>query len=514
MAIDSRIDSLRQRAEADLSFFIKLVSPHQVLGGIHEELVQWWNRPDAKAHQLVLLPRDHGKSRMLAYRVAWEITKNPALTVLYISATSNLAEKQLYFIKNIITSKIYRQFWPDMVNGEESKRERWTTGEIALDHPMRKQEGVRDPTIFTAGLTTTITGLHFDVVALDDVVVRENAYTGEGRNKVTEAYSLLASIASGNSREWTVGTRYHPKDLYDTLLEIEEDIYNEDGEIIEHRPVYELFQREVEDRGDGTGQFLWPRQQRADGKWFGFDAAILARKRAKYLDKTHYYSQYYNNPNAPGEERISKDVIQYYDKKFLEHKHGYWYFKDNKLNVFAAIDFAYTKSKKADYTAIVVIGSDADNNIYILDVDRMKTDKLSEYFNLILTMYMKWNFRKIRAEANVAQTVIVQEIKNNYIKPNGLSLFIDEYKPTRHEGNKGERVMAVLEPRYANGQMWHYLGGNCQSLEEELTMAHPPHDDMIDALASAVQIAVPPTRNKMKESRGRLTFNSRFGGIG
>jgi hypothetical protein len=73
--------------------------------------------------------------------------------------------------------------------------------------------------------------------------------------------------------------------------------------------------------------------------------------------------------------------------------------------------------------------------------------------------------------------------------------------------------MAVLEPRYANGQMWHYLGGNCQSLEEELTMAHPPHDDMIDALASAVQIAVPPTRARMKESKGKLTFNSRFGGV-
>jgi phage terminase large subunit-like protein len=509
----NKVEWLRQRAESDLSFFIKLIAPHQVLGGVHEELIQWWNRPEAKSHQLVLLPRDHGKSRMIAYRVAWEITKNPALTVLYISATSNLAEKQLYFIKNILTSKIYRQFWPEMVNLEESKRERWTTGEISVDHPLRKAEGVRDPTIFSAGLTTTITGLHFDIVVLDDVVVRENAYTGEGRDKVTAAYSLLASIATGDSKEWSVGTRYHPKDLYDTLLEIEEDIYDEHGDHAGTVPVYELFEKKVEDRGDGTGEFCWPKQQRPDGKWFGFDAAILARKRAKYLDKTQFYAQYYNNPNAPGEEKIGKDKILYYDKKFVANKNGTWFFKDNKLNVYAAIDFAYSRGKKADYTAIVVIGIDPDSNVYVLDIDRARTDKLSDYFEMILNMYMKWNFKKLRAEANVAQAVIVQELKNNYIKPNGLSLFIDEHKPSRHEGNKQERVGAVLEPRYANGQMYHYMGGNCQMLEEELTMAHPPHDDMIDALASAIQIAVPPTRARIKEGKPRLSFNSRFGGV-
>ena len=513
MSQNERINQLRLKAESDLAFFIRLVAPHQVLGGVHEELIQWWNRPDAKTHQLVLLPRDHGKSRMIAYRVAWEITKNPALTVLYISATSNLAEKQLYFIKNIFTSKIYRQFWPEMVHPDEGKRERWTTGEISVDHPLRKSEGVRDPTVYTAGLTTTITGLHFDIVVLDDVVVRENAYTGEGRSKVQSAYSLLASIATGDSYEWAVGTRYHPKDLYDTLLEIEEDIYDKEGNHAGSVPVYELFEKKVEDRGDGTGEFCWPRQQRPDGKWFGFDAAILARKRAKYLDKTQFYAQYYNNPNAPGEEKIGKDKIQYYDKKFVVNRNGTWFFKDQKLNVYGAIDFAYSKGRKADYTALVVIGIDPDSNIYVLDIDRTRTDKLSMYFEMILNMYMKWNFKKLRAEANVAQAVIVQELKNNYIKPNGLSLYIDEHKPTRHEGNKQERVGAVLEPRYANGQMYHYMGGNCQMLEEELTMAHPPHDDMIDALASAIQIAVPPTRARIKEGKPRLSFNSRFGGV-
>lgn len=218
------VDQIRSAAEADLVNFIKLVHPQRVLGAVHEEVIHWWTRDDAKSHQLLLLPRDHMKSALVAYRVAWELTRNPHYRILYISSTSNLAEKQLGFIKNILTSRIYKRFWPEMVNEEESKREKWTNTEVSVDHPKRKAEAIRDPSIFTAGLTTTITGLHCDIAVLDDVVVRENAYTEEGREKVRSQYSLLSSIEGSDPREWVVGTRYHPKDLYNDLQEMQYDI--------------------------------------------------------------------------------------------------------------------------------------------------------------------------------------------------------------------------------------------------------------------------------------------------
>ena len=508
-----KIEELRRRAEADLSFFIRLVSPYQVLGGIHEELINWWTRPDALSHQLVLLPRDHGKSRMVAYRVAWEITRNPTITILYISATSTLAEKQLYFIKNILESPIYRQFWPEMIHPEEGKREKWSIGEICVDHPLRKKEGIRDSTVYTAGLTSTITGLHFDIAVLDDVVVKENAYTEEGRRKVSEAYSLLASIESGDSQEWVVGTRYHPKDLYDTMMSLEEDIYDEDGNVVSTNAVYEVFERKVESRGDGTGEFLWPRQQREDGKWFGFNKEILAKKRAKYVDKTQYYAQYYNNPNSPGTEKIPRSKFQYYDRKFVKKENGHWFYKDRKLNISAAIDFAFSLKKRADYTALVVMGTDGEGNHYVLDIDRARTDKISEYFDMILAMYIKWGFRQITAEANSAQAVIIKEIRENYIKPQGLALSIKEKQHTRWEGTKEERNLAILQPRYENMQIWHYQGGNCQTLEEELVMSHPAHDDLTDALASAIDAAVPPTRHFSVNKKTNIVYHPRFGGI-
>ena len=504
---------IREAAEADLAQFIKLVAPHRVLGAIHTELCSTWTREEAKTHQLTLLPRDHGKSALVAYRVAWTIAKDPTVRVLYLSSTSGLAEKQLKFIKDILTSEAFSRYWPDHLHVEEGKREKWTNSEIMIDHPLRKKEGIRDATIATGGLTTSVTGLHCDIAVLDDVVVMENAYTQEGRNKVKSQYSLLASIEGADSQEWVVGTRYHPKDLYSDMVDMMEDIYDEEGNVIDQEPIYEKFERAVEARGDGAGEFLWPRQQRADGKWFGFDRRILAQKRGKYLDKTQFYAQYYNNPNNPDAALIQRDKFQYFDKKHLSRKNGVWYYKAERINIYASIDFAYSIKKRADFTALVVVGVDSSGSIYVLDIDRFQTERISKYFEYIRDSHIKWGFRKLRAEVTAAQKAIVRELKDQYIKPHGLSLSVDEFAPTRHLGSKQERLAAILEPRYSNLSIWHYHGGNCQVLEDELILDNPPHDDVKDALASAIDISIPPARSRGYSSNNVIQFNSKYGGV-
>src|SRR5258707_12453614 len=220
-SISQKREERRRLAESSLEEFIRLVHPKRLLGNIHREVINWWASSNAKSHQLLLLPRDHMKSALIAYRVAWELTKDPTLRVLYISSTSNLAIKQLKFIKDIFTDDVYRMYWPDMVVKEEAKREQWTQREISLDHPKRREESIRDPSIFTAGLTSNIVGLHCDIAVMDDVVVHGNAYTEDGREKTKEQYSYLSSIEGTEAREWIVGTRYHPNDLYSDLLAME-----------------------------------------------------------------------------------------------------------------------------------------------------------------------------------------------------------------------------------------------------------------------------------------------------
>jgi len=505
----------RELAEADLAYFINLVHPRRLLGNIHREWITWWTRRDAPFHQLTLLPRDHGKSAGAGYRAVWELTKDPTLRILYISSTSNLATKQLKFMKDIMTSDNYRAYWPDMINKDEARREKWTEREISIDHPRRKEESIRDPSIFTAGLTSNIVGMHCDIAIMDDVVVTGNAYTEEGREKVKDQYSLLSSVETSDAREWVIGTRYHPSDLYADLLKMEVEEYNDVGEVTRTDPLFEVFERQVETVGDGSGEYLWPRQQRSDGKWFGFDQEILQRKKAQYLNKTHFRAQYYNDPHDVSSSVFKRNFFQYYEPGHLSRKDGKWFFKGERLNVVAAIDFAYTVGLKSDYSSVVVIGVDARTNYYVLEIDRFKTDKISEYFDRILKMYEKWGFRKIRAECTAAQSVIIKDLKENYIRPYGLSLVVEEYRPSRFMGAKEERIMAALEPKYSNMQMWHYPGGNCQVLEEELLFANPDHDDVKDALASAVDFALAPLDlyKLTKDRQPVFNFHTKFGGV-
>ena len=506
---EAQRQEIKDRGESDLLYFARLTNPHRVYGSIHEELFQWWTREEALDNQLCLLPRDHQKSHCAAVYATWLITKYPWTTILYVSATADLAEKQLYAIKNILNSKIYKRFWPDMIDPDEGKREKWSAMEIAVDHHKRKKEGVRDPTVKAAGLTTNITGFHANFIFLDDIVVPLNAYTEDGRKKVVMMYSQLASIETTDAKTVVVGTRYHPKDIYATMQDTMLEVYDK-GELVNKRSLYEIFQKVVEEEGE----FLWPKTMRGDGRYFGFDANELAKKRAKYHDRTAFFAQYYNNPNDPENARIHPSKFQYYDRKYLEQTDGYWYYKGKKLNVFAAIDFAFSLRKLADYTAIVIVGIDSSNNYYVLDVDRFKTNCIREYFERILQLHNKWEFRKLRAEVTVAQEPIVKELKNSYIRPNGVVLSIDEYRPTRHIGTKEERIQATLSPRYDNLQIWHYKGGNCQILEEELIMENPPHDDVIDALTAAIDVAVAPSyRGNVMNKKSKVLTHPRFGGI-
>lgn len=508
---------VRERAKEDLFYFARLVNKGYLYGKVHEEIFRWmqeyslFGQDESTSNKLIMLPRAHLKSHMVATWCAWIITRHPEVTMLYVSATAELAITQLYAVKNILSNKTYRRYFPEYIHPQEGKREKWSSTAIIVDHPKRSEEGIRDATIKTAGLTTNTTGWHADIIVADDLVVPENAYTEDGREAVSKKASQFTSIRNTGGFTMACGTRYHPVDIYDTWKNQVYDVFDEVGIKIDQKPVWDVKEYKVEE----DGIFIWPRAVRPeDGKAFGFDIQSLARIRAEYSDRVQFFAQYYNDPNDPGSDRISRENFQYYDMRRLKKEGSRWYYGDKKLNVYAAVDFAFSLSKKADYTAIVVIGIDCDRNVYVLDIDRFKSDKTLDYFKHIKALHSKWVFNKLRAEVSVAQKVIVNAIKD-YVRKDGLTLSVDEYRPTRQEGTKEERIAAALEHKYDNLEMWHYEGGWTPVLEEELVLARPAHDDCKDALASAVEIATPPAKSAGSQIKDFFTSSKpkgRFGG--
>ena len=509
---------MRELAMVDLPTFAQLVNKGYMYGQIHMDIFKWMQEyalygkgEDLTANKLIMLPRAHLKSHMVATWCAWMITRHPEITILYVSATAELAETQLFAVQNILASSVYQRFFPEYINPQEGKRERWSQRKLSVDHERRRKEGIRDATVATAGLTTNTTGWHADVVVADDLVVPENAYTEDGRDSVSKKSSQFTSIRNAGGFTMACGTRYHPSDIYQVWRDQKFEEFDEDFNVVGMAPVWEIREYKVEE----DMIFSWPRAVRSDGKAFGFDPAILARTKAEYSDKSQFYAQYYNDPNDKGSNRIQRDRFVYGDRRHLTEQGGKWLYKRDKLNVYASIDFAFSLNKKADYTAVVVIGVDSENHIYVLDIDRFKTDKINDYFKSIATLHSKWNFKKLRAEVTGAQAGIARDLKDR-IREEGLRLSIDEYRPSRHEGRKEERIAAALEHRYENQDVIHFKGGYTDILEEELVLSRPAHDDVKDALASVVEIAIKPKSLRNRDELMNNVINigsSRFGGL-
>lgn len=508
---------LRQDAINDLETFVRLVAPFQVIGHCHRDLARWIMENEEE-NKLILWPRDHNKSRYAAFYTLWRTVRQPEITIIYASVTTTKAAEMLQFIQNIIDTPTFRRYFPELVKRDKNKRARWTTETVIVDHPNRKKAGVVDPTIYTAGIGTKITGKHADLIVLDDIVVFENSVREgqSGRDNVQSWLSQVSSIASitGNSTRFVVGTRYHPKDAYSIMVNTEYEVYNDVGEVIETKDLYKVNQANVE----VENEYLWPRQQANDGKWYGMDRNVLSRKKAEYIangETTQFFAQYYNDPNNKDSAPISRDLFKYYDKEEIEESGGYYYKDGNLLYVYAAVDLASSTRKRSDYTTIAVVGIDSRSNRYILHLDRYRSDKPSETKEKLIHLYTKYMYRALRLEAVSGFRLVANDIKIN-LEEAGVSCLIELYIPSTQEA-KLVRINGILEPTYKAGHIWHYKGGLCEILESELVALYPEHDDLKDVLAACCDISFMKRPVNKRDRRGTrknvIQYHPRFGGV-
>lgn len=523
MATKRTKEEIRKAAEQDLWAFANLINYNYAYGDIHEKVYRWLASSHANNRQLLLMPRGHLKSHCIATWVAWEITRKPWTTIVYLSAGEDLAKDQIYAIKNMMTNSVYKRYWPEMINDREGDREHWSAYSFNVDHPQRKSRGIRDHTIIVKTVKSNFVGLHCDAIVFDDVVVPNNAYTETGRREVQRALSQCTSILNPGGKIKCVGTRYHPKDAYQDMMEAKYRIWDEiSKEFISEESLWDVLEYVVEDHGDGTGNFLWPRiQSNVDKNWYGFDIQQLEIIKADYKSKgeiAQFYAQYYNDPNDESTNLLDRSLFQYYDPKYLQVSPVGVRFKGKRLNVSAAMDVAWTEQRESggkdpDYTAIAVVGVDEDGYYYILDLSRFRTSSFQVYYDNVISLSQKWGFRKIIVESNSGGKFVAQEIER-LSRENGGMISVDTRS---HAGfgakSKVMRQYAIVNPKYELKSVFHRRDGLFSTLEEELILERPPHDDLVDAVGMAMEKIKQPmkTREYLDEEQKVIT-DSRFGG--
>lgn len=281
-------------------------------------------------------------------------------------------------------------------------------------------------------------------------------------------------------------TRWHYDDLYGWLMDKDNpagrdfDVFVKraiDDGVIERNPKggYRIL----------GGKILWP------GKYSRKDLEKLLNEKGSY----EWHCQYQNEPVDDELAVFKRAWFKEYDPTEI---------KGRKMTRFTAVDPAISLKERADYTAIVTIGVDQFENIYILEIKRGHFSEKRIADELFLT-YQKW-----RPISIIMETVAFQKVLQHFIESEmrnrGVRLPIEEVIPESSE-TKEKRIRS-LQPYYMRGNIYHSKGvAYIDYLEDELLrFPKGKNDDIADALAYAVAKSFPPRKRRKEERKYRWLY--------
>lgn len=398
---------------------------------------------------LDLAPRGFGKSTVgdVDYCIL-RIIRNPDIRIMIGSKTQTQSEAFVGEVKaHLETNMDLIRIFGNM------KSRNWNNSEFTVStRTIIKKEA----TMTALGASGAVVSKHFDIIMGDDLVGFENARTDGQRQKLKEwFYSSLRPTLEPDGEMHILGTRYHPMDLYQDFME--------SGN-------YSIqIQKAIKGRG-GKEKSLWEEK-------FSLEVLKTIRNESGSII---FNMQYQNDIELAKGTIFKAKYFRYYDEYRTNSKTGKIEILKDKtwipVTVYMGSDLAISASEKADYFVLMVVGIDADSNVYVLDYvrERLSFDK---QFNTIL-QYGQSKFpmvERIGIEAVAYQQSLPQELRRSSTLP------IVDIDTVKDKVSRAHKRSALFE----NGKV--YFRSGMDELESELLLfPDAEHDDLFDGIDFAI----------------------------
>jgi len=440
------------------------------LAPFHKELCEFTQVWEHQNRKLVLIPRGHLKSTLVTVGYTLQqIAKSPKTRVLIGNATYPMAVAFLSQIKDhLVKNSTFIDLYGDM----SASAPKWTQDMVKIVSDEESYER-KEPTITAYGMGGNLVSQHYDLIILDDIVNRESISTKDQIDKTILIYKDILDLLEPHGHLIMIGTRWHDSDLYGWILGGSE------------RPFYEHIQRKAVEGTMDSGTILFPQK---------YNREYLKQLRAE--KGIYEFSSQYLNECVPDEmATFKKEWIKSYDEYDI---------KGRPLNYFTLVDPAISLERTADFTVIITVGVDANNNIYVIEIFRDRVNP-TQILNELFNTYDKYRPRQICIEA-VAFQKSLQHFAFEEMRQRGLSLPISEVKPERME-SKEMRIRGLV-PYYEQGRIYHPKHEyNTQFLEDELTrFPKGQFDDIIDALSYFPRVIFPAKQKTIDEDARRRKY--------
>lgn len=177
---------------------------------------------------------------------------------------------------------------------------------------------------------------------------------------------------------------------------------------------------------------------------------------------------------------------------FKKHWRRYYSELPTNIMTFAFVDPAISEADTADYTAIVIVSTDANQNWYVRHCIRKRMNP-TQLIDTLFKIADSYKTHMIGIETVAFQRAILhfahEEMKRRgkYIAVTGVNLGTDRTKEMR---------ILSLVPRFEMGSI--LLSQGMSELEKEYdTFPRGAHDDVLDALSGIENIATYPIERKV-----------------
>ena len=437
---------------------------------------EWMDTIDKNKFVVLLAPRGHGKTTIIGSYITWRIIRDRSIKILIVTINQAKANNMMNFIQECLLHPKVVELFGDFKGNAE-----WSRTAIRVRDSSKKGVPEKEPTLEVIGQGTRIVSSHYNLIILDDVTDDESSKTEHRRVDLENWYEgPLIGTFKHDTKVINIGTRWHEDDFHNYLM------HKEGYKILRYQA---LLNMETFDKNEEEAKVLWPEHLPWDDKMReeinedliadGHPERILPPGSLtlefirKQQGERHFMMQYQNTIVASG---LSKFKPKWVDTAIKKYDKLAGVIPLN-LKRFIGVDLGGDEAK-SDYCAIVVLGTNKEGDVYLLDLVRTHAP-LNRQVELMKAMDDKWNASRIGIDSAAQQKIITSSIMKE--NPN---LPIHQVKPSRvnDRETRTDRLSILFETNRV------FLNPLFDELVDELRVyPYGKHDDCIDAFSFALE---------------------------